>query len=124
MKKDIDSFDDVKLLVDSFYDRVKPDATIGYIFNDIAQVDWEEHLPRMYSFWASMLLGESTFNGDPMSKHIQLHRQAPLTKAHFDRWLQLWTATLDHHFEGKKADEAKARGKSIADMMLLKVSRS
>jgi hemoglobin len=124
MKKDIDSFDDVKLLVDSFYDQVKPDAIIGYIFNDIAQVDWEKHLPRMYSFWASMLLGESTFNGDPMSKHIQLHKQTPLTQTHFDRWLHLWTSTLDQHFEGKKADEAKARGKSIADLMLFKISKS
>jgi hemoglobin len=124
MKTDIEHMDDIKLLVDSFYEQVKRDSTIGYIFNDVAKVDWEEHLPRMYSFWASTLLGESFFNGDVMSKHIQLNRKTTLTQTHFDRWLHLWTSTLDQHFEGKKADEAKARGKSIADLMLFKISKS
>ncbi len=124
MKGDIKRFEDIKLLVDKFYEQVKQDATIGYIFNDIAKVDWEEHLPRMYSFWASALLGESTFNSDVMSKHIQLNKKTPLTQLHFSRWLQLWTATLDEHFEGKKANEAKARGKSIADLMLFKISKT
>lgn len=66
MKKDLYNREDVELLVDTFYDKVKANATIGYIFNDIAKVDWENHLPLMYSFWASILLGEHSFSGNPM----------------------------------------------------------
>ena len=50
MKKDIENRTDIELLVRSFYDKVKIDDTIGYIFNDIAKVDWEKHLPVMYNF--------------------------------------------------------------------------
>lgn len=51
MKKDISTPQDVKTLVDAFYNDVKSDPVIGYIFTDVAKVDWDEHLPRMYKFW-------------------------------------------------------------------------
>ena len=54
MKKDISNRDDVELLVDTFYNKIKSNTVIGYIFNDIAKVDWTNHLPRMYSFLASI----------------------------------------------------------------------
>lgn len=45
MKKDISTSEDVKTLVDAFYNDVKSDPIIGYVFTDVAKVDWEEHLP-------------------------------------------------------------------------------
>ncbi len=50
MKKDIANRADIQLLVDTFYNKVKADETIGYLFNDVANVNWEHHLPRMYDF--------------------------------------------------------------------------
>ena len=38
MKKDITNRADVEFLIDSFYNTVQKDATIGYFFNDIAQI--------------------------------------------------------------------------------------
>ncbi len=55
MKKDIENRKDIELLVRSFYDKVKADDTIGYIFNDIAKVNWEKHLPVMFDFWENVL---------------------------------------------------------------------
>tara|TARA_Y100000385_G_scaffold275880_1_gene320845 strand:- start:389 stop:748 length:360 start_codon:yes stop_codon:yes gene_type:complete len=68
MKKDISTSEDVKTLVDAFYNDVKSDPIIGYVFTDVAKVDWEEHLPRMYKFWEFALLGNAIYKGNPMMK--------------------------------------------------------
>jgi len=124
MKKDLSNREDVELLVDTFYDKVKANATIGYIFNDIAKVDWENHLPLMYSFWASILLGEHIFSGNPMYKHIQLSKIAPMTDKEFSEWLKIFIQTTDELFEGEKAEEAKTRASNIARLMLHKINTS
>ena len=124
MKKDLYNREDVELLVDTFYDKVKANATIGYIFNDIAKVDWENHFPLMYSFWASILLGEHSFSGNPMDKHIQLSKIAPMTDKEFSEWLKIFIQTTDELFEGEKAEEAKTRASNIARLMLHKINTS
>jgi len=124
MKKDLSNREDVELLVDTFYDKVKANATIGFIFNDIAKVDWKNHLPRMYSFWASILLGEHSFSGNPMDKHIQLSKIAPMTDKEFSEWLKIFIQTTDELFEGEKAEEAKTRASNIARLMLHKINTS
>lgn len=121
MKSDIASRVDIEHLVNAFYDKVKVSPVIGYIFNDIAKVNWETHLPRMYSFWASLLLGETGFSGNPMQKHIELSRLTALTEAKFSEWLLLFTQTTDELFEGEKAEEAKTKAANIARLMLYKI---
>ncbi|HEY3387873.1 MAG TPA: group III truncated hemoglobin [Saprospiraceae bacterium] len=113
MKKDITSSEDIKTLVDSFYEKVKADEVIGFIFNDVAQVDWPKHLPRMYAFWEFLLLGKDTYQGNPMEVHRKLHSIIPLTEAHFTRWLQLFHKTVDENFEGLVAEDAKNRSSLI-----------
>lgn len=121
MKTDITNRNDVELLVNTFYGKVKDNATLGYIFNDVAKVDWEHHLPKMYSFWASLLIGEHSYAGNPMVKHIALSQQTPLTQTQFTEWLRLFTQTTDELFAGPKAEEAKTRAADIARLMLYKI---
>ena len=45
MKKDIENREDIVVLINRFYEKVKKDEVIGYIFNDVAKVNWEKHLP-------------------------------------------------------------------------------
>ena len=111
----------IEVLVNRFYDKVKIDATIGYIFTDVAKVNWEKHLPRMYQFWETVLLGKTSFKGNPMSAHIQLSKKTALKQAHFNRWLSLWNETVEENFKGEIATEAKERGKNIAVLMLYKI---
>ena len=40
MKPDISTSADIRLLIDTFYDKVQADPSIGFIFNDIAKVNW------------------------------------------------------------------------------------
>jgi hemoglobin len=121
MKKDIRTKEDIQQLVDTFYEKVKRDETIGYLFNDVAKVDWPRHLPRMYDFWENILFQTGNFNGNPMIAHARLHEKSPLTAAHFARWQQLFLNTLDELFEGEKTTLAKQRAMSIATMMQIKV---
>ena len=121
MKKDIESREDVELLVNTFYDGIKVHNLLSPIFNVSANVNWETHLPKMYSFWSSLLLGEHSFTGNPMATHIALSKNIPLTSLEFSEWIQLFNATVDDLFEGEKANEAKIRAANIARLMLFKI---
>src|SRR5690606_16429391 len=120
-KHDIQTREDVILLVNSFYEKVRENDTIGFIFDEVAKVDWEHHLPRMYNFWCSILLGEHSFSGNPMVKHIALSRQTTLSSVQFAEWLNLFKNTVDHLFDGRLANEAKMRAENIAQLMLFKI---
>lgn len=117
MKKDIESRSDIELLVNEFYKQVQTDDLIGNIFNEIIKDQWPKHLSKMYSFWETVLLGNHTYSGAPFMPHAKL----PLEQKHFDRWLLLFSNTIDKHFEGPIADDAKARASKMAVMFLSKI---
>jgi len=94
---------------------------IGFIFNDIARVNWKKHLPVMYDFWENTLLFTGNYTGNPMEIHRRLNQVIPLTPAHFQQWLVLFTTTVDELFAGQKAELAKQRAISIAMLIQLKI---
>ncbi len=110
-RPDIQTQQDVRLLVDSFYQKVGKDPLLSPIFNDLVRVNWQEHLPTMYQFWESLLFRSNTYRGQPWPKHAVL----PVNPVHFARWLALFKETVDQHFAGPKAIEAKNLAASIAD---------
>ena len=120
-KQDITNRNDVIQLVDTFYNKVKVNEKLGYIFNDVAKVNWEHHLPKMYSFWGGILLGEQSFTGNPIEKHIALSKTTSLTSIEFTEWLLLFTNTVDELFRGEVANEAKLRAGNIARLILHKI---
>lgn len=115
--KDIEDINDIKKMVNLFYGKVRKDDLIGPIFNDKIQNHWTEHLTKLYSFWQGILLGERTYTGFPFPPHAQL----PISKEHFDRWLNLFTETVDHLFIGEIANEAKNRAYKISDVFQKKL---
>ena len=121
-KHDIENRGDIEKLINSFYDKVKRDEVIGFIFNDIAKVNWEKHLPVMYGFWENIIFFKNTYNGNPMLVHIHLNELIKLREEYFERWLELFTATADELFEGKKAALAKEKAISIATIMKTKIA--
>lgn len=121
MKVDIKSRNDIELLVNTFYEKVKTDEVIGYIFNDVAKVNWSKHLPIMYNFWENIVFHTGNYEGNPMSTHQKLHEKSPTTLQHFQRWNQLFTQTVDELFEGEKAEMIKQRAQSISTVMQIKI---
>ena len=121
---DIQDRSDIELLINSFYDKVKIDDTIGFIFNQAIGTDWSHHLPVMYNFWDMVLFSKPGYGGNPTQKHVDLDKKIQLNKEHFDRWLELWNATIDGLFAGENADQAKNRGMLMANMISIKVQMS
>ncbi|MEO8770925.1 MAG: group III truncated hemoglobin [Ferruginibacter sp.] len=121
MKKDIESRIDIESMVNEFYDKVKKDLVIGYIFNDVVKVNWESHLPRMYDFWENTILYTGKYEGNPMELHKHIQTLTPLTAEHFAEWNRLFIETVDGMFEGTNATLAKQRALSISTVMQLKI---
>lgn len=121
MKPDIKNRSDIEKVVNNFYETIKTDSEIGYLFTEVALVNWEKHLPIMYDFWENILFHTGNFDGNPMMKHRLLHQKSELTEAHFNHWIALWQRTVDASFEGKIATEIKIRAINIAKAMMYKV---
>jgi hemoglobin len=117
MKRDIENEDDIKVLVDTFYDHVNEDDLLGPVFNDFAKIDWDHHLPVMYNFWSTVLFGSMTYKGQPFPKHMRL----PIAKEHFARWIELFVKTVDKLYEGAKAEEIKQKALSIAQVFQMRL---
>lgn len=122
MKKDIETRADIEQLTIAFYEKVKLDATIGFIFTEVVPINWEHHIPVIVDFWESILLDNPVYKKNAMEVHYELNKKVPLQKEHFESWLRLFTSTVDELFEGKVAKEAKIRAGSIAGLMLFKMS--
>ena len=113
----LQDLDDVKLLVDTFYGKVRADELLAPVFNNRIEDRWKLHLEKMYTFWQTLLLEEHTYNGRPFPPHAAL----PVDHEHFERWLSLFTQTVDELFTGGKAEEAKWRAGKIAEVFEAKI---
>lgn len=113
-KHDILTREDVTRLITSFYVKVRQDPQLAPHFQNI---DWDHHTPIIINFWCMILLGDLTYKGNPLVKHLQM----PLKKEDFDKWLFHFTGTVDANFTGEKAEEAKQRAVTIAGMFQWKM---
>lgn len=114
---DITNLEDVRLLVDTFYGKVRKDRLIGPLFIGAIGDHWPAHLEKMVRFWQTVLLEEQTYFGSPFAPHARM----PLEDRHFAAWLGYWNATVDELFAGIKAEEAKWRASKMATMFLSKI---
>ncbi len=100
---DITGRDDLVRLVDAFYAKVRADQELGHVFDGVAKVNWERHLPKLYDFWDTVLFRAGAFRGNPIAAHANL---IPLTNMGwplFERWLEIFQATVDERFSGERA---------------------
>lgn len=121
MKNDIEKNADIRLLVDAFYEKIKADDIIGYIFSDTSKIDWNKQLPMMYQFWENSLFFTGVYQGNPMKFLIHINQLVPLSALHFSQWIKIFNSTVDELFVGKVASLAKQRAASIAMFMQSKI---
>lgn len=110
----LNSPDAIRILVNAFYEKVMVDPLISPVFVDVAQVDWASHLPKMYAFWETIILGNNAYSGQPFHPHLIVNQYHPLHSEHFERWLQLFYATLAEHFTAETAEPVQQRATQIA----------
>lgn len=116
MTATIDLVDPVQVaeMVRRFYGEVAQDELLGPMFNEVARVDWADHLPKLTAYWCRALFSMPGYEGNPYRKHQLIDAQRPFTVAHFERWLELFHETLDLGWSGPKADQAKALADKVA----------
>ena len=117
--EDIKGFDDVKVLVDCFYQNVLNDDLLAPVFSKHLVGKWDEHHEKLYRFWQTVLFKEMMYYGRPQHTHEKLE----LTQAHFDHWVSTWHKTVDLLFSGKVAERAKYRGKTMADSFFKRLDK-
>ena len=108
---------DLRVLVESFYSKIRKDEILGPIFNKhIAEDEWPPHLAKLTDFWEMKLLGGTNFQGSPTRKHIDVDRASghTISQEHFAHWLRLWIETVDESFAGDLAERAKAQARKMA----------
>lgn len=119
--KDIETRKDIDGLLVEFYKKVFADDLIGFIFTDVARLDLDEHLPIIGDFWETLLLGADVYTKrkrNPLQIHAGLHEKTPLLPEHFERWVGIFSATIDEMFAGERTEFAKERAEAIGRRML------
>jgi hemoglobin len=120
---DIASRNDVELLVREFYKKVRKNEILGYIFDDVIRIDWDYHIPILIDFWESILLDTGSYTRNAMAEHFKVNQKVRLEPLHFSTWLRLFDSTVDELFVGSKAELAKKRAHSIAQIMQMKLQQ-
>lgn len=114
---DIEGRAEIEMLVNAFYQCVRGDDLLGFIFEDVAHTDWNAHLPRMYAFWETVLFRTGGFTGNPLAVHARLVPQTEMGEAQFGRWLELFCHTVDSLFAGERAEHIKNCARDMANVI-------
>ncbi|MEM5566359.1 group III truncated hemoglobin [Psychroserpens sp. AS72] len=129
MNQDISNREDVFLLVDTFYKKVRKDSTLGPFFNDTIK-DWDAHLDRLTTFWETSLFMtkklEKKYYGNPLEAHVKVDKanNNSITELHFGIWLNLWFETLEELFAGEVTENAKRRARKMGSFMYLNIFKA
>lgn len=121
LKKDIENREDLLLLLQAFYTKALNDDTIGHFFTDVVHLDLQVHIPVIADFWETILLNGRSYTGNAILPHLHINKLSPMEDKHFNRWLQLYSQTIDTLFQGQTAETAKQRALSIATIMRIKI---
>ncbi len=105
---------DVDRLLRTFYERALVDPLLAPVFETLAVVGLDEHLPVVGDFWEQILFRTVRYQGHFGPVHEALHRQHDLTDDRFERWLALWCDTVDESFAGVDAERAKSKARAMA----------
>lgn len=107
----------IEQLVTHFYQRVQKDDLLGPVFNDIAKVDWEHHIPLLCQFWNSIMLKTHEYHGSAYMKHVLIGQQTDIQETHFTRWLKLFRQEAKKHLPAQAAAEIIQRAELIGNSL-------
>ena len=117
MKHDIETEQDITLLVDVFYDAVLKHEGLAPFFSHL---DFEKHKPKMVHFWSFVVLDKPGYTTNVFDKHVGMDLNQEL----FNEWVRLFHATVDEHFSGERANNIKLRASILGFTFGSKFSKS
>ena len=111
----------IAVLVDTFYGRVRQDATLGPVFERVVGDGWEPHLKKMRAFWSSLTLASGRYKGNPMMAHLMLMPR--IGAEHFERWLALWRETTAELLPQPAAAKFVTKAETMAERLLATIDQ-
>ncbi|MFL5741745.1 MAG: group III truncated hemoglobin [Flavisolibacter sp.] len=119
---DINNRADLERLLKTFYSKVFQDTLIGRFFTEVVPLDLESHIPVIADFWESVIFGSRGYRRNVMEVHQHIHQLSAIKKEHLERWVEIFTTTIDELFKGDRATLMKQRARSIATLMDIKLN--
>jgi hemoglobin len=116
-RADLDTRTAVHDLVVAFYREIVFDDLLGPLFEEVAETDWAVHIPRLIDYWCRILLHERGYRGALLDAHREVHEREAFRDEHFDRWYELWVASIDARWRGPRAQHAKDHAATTAALI-------
>ena len=114
---DLDTRRRIHDLVVDFYREIVFDDLLGPVFEEVAEVDWTTHIPKLIDYWCRVLLRQPGYDGHVLDAHRQVHVIEPLRLEHFDRWYRLFVESVDRCAQGPVAEQAKTHAATMAAVL-------
>ena len=107
----------IRIMVDRFYSKILKDELLADFFieklgDEMITDEWQGHLNLLTDFWASIMLDDPVYTGQPIKPHM---RMKGLKRESFERWLELFFETVDRLYTKETADIFKIRAEMIAN---------
>ncbi len=119
MKTDINSKEDIALLIHFFYNQALNDDLLKPIFDEfIHQELWNIHVNNIINFWSMVIFKNDDYSGNVFSKH----KVMGLTKEQIDQWVSIFLESVNQLFSGTNAEEAKLRAVMLGNIFKSKIN--
>ncbi len=115
--RDLDTRRQIHDLVVHFYREIGFDDRLGPVFEEVAEVDWSTHIPKLIDYWCRVLLGEPGYDGYILHAHQEVHEVESFRPELFDRWYGLFVESIDAGWQGPIAERAKAHAARMAGVL-------
>lgn len=122
--KDIETREDILLILKEFYTKLLSDEQISFFFTKITHVDQhlEHHLDILATFWEQSLFLKGGYSNNMFQIHKDVHEKHAFEAAHYTIWLNHFYETINAHFEGKIAEQMKTNALNMATVMQIKLT--
>lgn len=123
--KDIETREDILLIMRKFYDKLLADDAINFFFTKVTSVNQhlEEHFETLATFWEQSLFLKGGYFNNMFQIHKNVNEKSAFTKENFQIWLTHFNTTIDENFKGKHAEQMKTQALSMATVMQIKFSQ-
>jgi hemoglobin len=83
----------IRAVIDTFYEKVRRDPTLGPVFNGIIKDEWPAHIERIASFWLTATRLGGNYDGRRfMPAHLA---HGAIQAAQLPQWLRLFRESVD-----------------------------
>lgn len=118
---DLDSPEEIfELVTRQYADVVQDDLLAPYFTFGPGYLDWQAHIGLVTDYWMHVVLLTPDYDIDILEGHRDVHEHQAFTPELFDRWLQIFTDTVDGGWIGPNASLAKKRATGMSRAMAIR----